>query len=134
MEKYPIEYDFREDVITISILVDDLEKAKSFYGDVFGFHPSYIEGEQFGWSELYLPVEKVKLGLDLVEKLPENRDKRNAAFGLCVKDLDAAKKYLESKNVKVGEIQDIPNMVSLMNCWDPFGNRIFLNSSPRVID
>ena len=73
-----------------------------------------------------------ELGLDKVDDLPQNRDPRDAAFSLSVKDLEVTKKYLESKKVKTAEIRDIPNMVSLMDCWDPFGNQILMISEPRI--
>lgn len=128
---FPIKYNLEDGTIYIPILVDDIPKAKSFYGDVFGFTPAFEEAEELGWSELHLPIKNVRLGLDLVEELPNNRNPRDVAFCLSVQDIDETKKYLESKNVKTTDIRDIPNMVSLMDCWDPFENLIQIMAAPR---
>jgi predicted enzyme related to lactoylglutathione lyase len=131
-KKYPIEFISNDDAIIVPILVDNLKKAKAFYGNIFGFHPAFEGAEELGWSELFLPVKGVKLGLDVVEKLPQKSEIRNAAISFSVKSLETTKKYLETKNIKTSKIRDIPNMVSLLDCWDPFGNLILLMSEPRV--
>ena len=130
-KKYPLEYELAEGVI-IPILVVDLPQAKEFYQTHFGFHPVFTDAEDMGWVELELPIPQIRLGVEEDRDKSTEKESKKAIFGIYVKDLHDAKEKLESNGVECDYIRDIPEMVSLMNCWDPSGNLILLMSTPRV--
>jgi predicted enzyme related to lactoylglutathione lyase len=61
-------------------------------------------------------------------------DVKKGSGTLCfnVTDLEGTKKYVESKGVKAKDIRDIPNMVSMFEMIDPFGNEILFVGEARV--
>lgn len=130
-EKYPIDYNFDDNVVYIPILVKNLTQAKQFYKDVFGFEPFFLEAESLGWVELSLPIKGVILGLDLETEMSIEKETRNASFTLSVRNIDETFNYFKEKKIECGDIRDIPSMVSLLDCWDPFGNLIQIMAPPR---
>ena len=119
-KEYPLDY--RN--VYFQLSVDDLERAKNFYEDVYGLEVSWYTSPEDGWCELYLPGEGSRLGLNL------GGDAGVLTFE--VGDLEAAKSYLEGRGLEAGEITDVPDMVSYFNTADSEGNRIQIVSEPRV--
>lgn len=117
---YPISYR----TVYFQLGVEDLERAKGFYEDVFGLGVSWYVSPEVGWCELELPGEGSRLGL--------NAGGSGGVLTFDVEDLEAAKAYLEGKGLETGEITDIPDMVSYFNTADPEGNKIQIVSDPRV--
>ena len=111
--------------------VKDLERAKNFYEEVFGFEVAWYEGPEIGWCEFHLPGSKANLGLNASRK-DEHTGTDFSVLTLDVKDLEGTKKYLDSKGVETTEIMDNPNFVSFFNMKDSEGNRIQIVGDPRV--
>ena len=125
---YPIPY--KTDQVYFSYDVKDYERAKKFYTEVLGFEISWDGGTEVGWIEFDLPVPGARVGLSI---LREGEVKVGSGMlVLVVHDLEASKKYLESKGVETEDIVDVPDMVSWFNAKDPEGNIIQFVSDPRV--
>jgi predicted enzyme related to lactoylglutathione lyase len=130
MTKYPFEFS-KEDVIYISMDVADFERAKKFYQDIFNFEITFDAGKEVGWCELELPIKRIKLGLNY----NENKEIKpgSTSLGISVEDIEATKKYLDSKSVYTTEIRDLPDLVSLFDMKDSEGNLIQFIGKPRII-
>jgi predicted enzyme related to lactoylglutathione lyase len=101
----------------------DLEKSIAWYRDVLGFSILY-KMEEMGWCELKSPVHGVNVGLSQVES-PEVKGGATLTWG--VKDIDAARSALESRDVRFdGDTMTIPDMVRLATFYDPDGNKLML--------
>lgn len=108
--------------LTLSMQSSDRKKSQQWYQDVLGFELLY-EVEEIGWSELKSPVARVNLGLSQVEKVTPG----GAVPTFGVEDVDAARKELESKDVRFdGETREYPGMVKLATFFDPDGNALML--------
>ena len=126
---YPFEFS-KEDKFYISLDVADLDRAKRFYQDIFNFEITFDAGKEVGWCELELPVKGLKLGLSY----NENKEVKlgSTTMAICVEDIEATKKYLNSKSVYTTEIRDIPDMVSIFDMKDSEGNLIQFIGKPRI--
>ncbi|WP_457559617.1 VOC family protein [Candidatus Harpocratesius sp.] len=113
----------------ISIEVKNIEKAKKFYTNVFGFSIAWDGGDEIGWCELKLPVKGVRIGLDLKKEGEIIHGSTTLTFN--VNNLEATREYLIQKKVRTTEIRDIPKMVSMFDCWDIDGNKILIIGDPR---
>ncbi len=106
--------------LTLSLPVADLNRAIDWYQKVLGFRLDF-RMDDVGWCELKSPVDKVTVGLSVVEQ--PNPGGATPTFG--VKDIEAAKAFLESNDVRIdGEIITIENMVSLLTFYDVDGNTL----------
>lgn len=106
--------------LTCSMPANDLQSAIDWYQDVLGFKLLY-KVDEIGWCELASPVERVNVGLSAVEK--PNPGGATPTFG--VKDIQAAKAVLESKDVRIdGDVMVIEGMVKLLTFFDPSGNAL----------
>ena len=126
--KFPIEYNNEDAIFYISVYVDDFTKAKEFYSNIFGFQVVFEKAEEMGWLELSTPTKDVRIGLSLREKL--SNDEKKSIMSISVKDVTQVRGFLEKNQVKIGEIQNIPDMVAILDSWDPFGNLIQLIGPP----
>ncbi len=124
-------FPFKSDSIYFQYNVKDIERAKNFYVETFGFEVSFDGGSEVGWCELSLPVKGTKLGLNL---LPPDTELTPGSGVLTFEltDLEKGKKMLTSKGVKTDEIIDIPKMVSYFNTQDSEGNKIQFVGEPRL--
>ena len=108
------------DVILTWYSVDDLEKAKKFYGDILGLKQTF---EMPGWAEFAAAEGAVSIGLSA---RPAN-EKGSGVVVLRVADLDKARKELASRGVKFeGEVEEVPGVVRIGTFRDPAGNRLQL--------
>jgi catechol 2,3-dioxygenase-like lactoylglutathione lyase family enzyme len=89
--------------------VTDLQVAKDFYADIFGFEVLFDHKKaglikEFGWVELSLPFHGARLGLNLIRK---GRVKQGSGQ-LCfyVTDINAAREYVERKGVLTDDVPD----------------------------
>jgi len=109
--------------LTCAFSVKDLDSAIAWYRDVLGFELAY-KLDEMGWCELTTPVKNVNVGLSQVES-PHVEGGATLTFG--VKDIDAARTTLESRDVRFdGPTQTIPEMVKLATFFDPDGNKMML--------
>lgn len=112
--------------LTCAIQVKDRKASAKWYQDVLGFKLLY-DVEEIGWCELATSVERVNVGLSEVES-PQVKGGTTLTFG--VKDIDAARKQLESKDVKFdGSTRVYEGMVKLATFFDPDGNTLMLYES-----
>jgi len=108
--------------------VKDLEKAKTFYGDVLGMTNIF---EMPGWAEFGRAKGDAAIGLAAPRPdAPDGAPSSGATVVLGVDDLDEARKVLGARGVKFdGGVEEIPGVVRLSAFSDPFGNRIQLAQS-----
>ena len=111
----PITYETTN--LTISVNVSDLQRSIDWYREALGFDVEY-RLDEIGWAELTTPFGAVNVGLSQTE------DQRAGGivptFGVV--DIEAARRHLESRGVKLDEIFDVQGMVKLMGFYDPDGN------------
>ncbi len=109
--------------LTCSMQCTDLDKAIAWYQDVLGFSMIY-RMDDIGWCELGSPVERVNVGLSVVEN-PEVKGGATLTFG--VTDIGTARAALESRGVRFdGDTMTYPGMVSLATFYDTDGNKLML--------
>lgn len=109
--------------LTCAIQVKDRKASAKWYQDVLGFKLLY-DVEEIGWCELATSVERVNVGLSEVES-PQVKGGTTLTFG--VKDVNAARKQLESKDVRFdGSTRVYDGMVKLATFYDPDGNTLML--------
>ena len=117
-------FEYNENLV-ISVGVSDMEKAIEWYGDVLGLELVY-KLEQFGWCEMATATKHVTIGLGQTEE--QKAGGTTPTFG--VMDIDAARKHLESKDVRFdGDTYEIEGMVRLAMFYDPDGNSFMLAES-----
>ena len=121
------------DRMIFQIKVRNIERAKKFYEEIFGFENIWYEGPEIGWTEFNLPGDSPHLGLNSVEE-GEEFEMDSGVFTIQVKNLEETKKFLEKNGIETSEITDIPGMVSYFNMTDPEGNRIQIVSDPRITE
>jgi catechol 2,3-dioxygenase-like lactoylglutathione lyase family enzyme len=106
----------------ISTSVSDLERSIEWYGEMLGFQVIY-RLDDYGWAEVASSIHNVSIGLGQVEE--PKVEGPTPTFG--VKDIEAARGYLESKGVRFdGETRDVGGMVKLATFYDPDGNSFML--------
>lgn len=113
--------------------VEDLERAKKFYEDIFNFEIEWYMSPEVGWCEFNLPGGTPRLGLNTIEE-SESISEDSGTFTIEVNDIESAKDYLTEKGLNPSDITDVPNMVSYFNIYDTEGNRIQIVAAPRITD
>jgi predicted enzyme related to lactoylglutathione lyase len=108
----------------IRVPVDDIEKAKEFYGQVLGL-PQNTKLDHEDW------VEYEASNVTLAVMTPHTHDYEFAALppatiALGVPDVAAAKSQLEAEGVAVGDMWD-SGVCQGAGVSDPAGNRILLH-------
>jgi glyoxalase/bleomycin resistance protein/dioxygenase superfamily protein len=84
---------------------------------VLGFDVEY-RLDDIGWCELKTPFGAVNIGLSQTEEQRAG----GTVPTFRVKDIAAARRHLEKRDVKTDEIFDVQGMVKLMGFYDPDGN------------
>ena len=106
--------------LTVSLPVSNLDEAISWYQSILGFELLY-RLDEMGWCELSSSVERVNVGLSVVEQ--PNPGGATPTFG--VEDIKQAKASLLSKNVRIdGDIITIEGMVHLLTFYDQDNNSL----------
>lgn len=105
--------------LTLSMAVTDLDRGIAWYEGVLGLELLY-RMDDIGWCELSSPVDRVNVGLSVVEHHAPGG--ATPTFG--VEDIEAARAMLVDKDVTVDDtgIVTIPDMVRLLTFYDPDGN------------
>lgn len=113
--------------LLVQIAVSDLDAACAFYGDVMGL-PLESRTESLEWARFILPTG-ARLG---VGRQDEVKGSGTASVNISVRDIEAARRLLESRGVVFdGPTQVIPGVVRLADFSDPDGNRIRLAGAAR---
>jgi len=113
----------------IAIPVSEVDRAKAFYVDQFGFIAEHdnTAGEDIRFVQLTPPGSacSIAIGTGIVDTEPGSV----AGLGLVVADADAAHAELASRGVEVSEVKEFPwgRFVFLS---DPEGNRWSLQQLP----
>jgi len=106
--------------LTVSLPVSNLDEAINWYQNTLGFELLY-RLDEMGWCELSSSVERVNVGLSVVEH--PNPGGATPTFG--VEDINQAKASLLSKNVRIdGDIVTIEGMVHLLTFFDQDNNSL----------
>ena len=109
--------------LTCAMNVSDLDKSVQWYQDMLGFTLLY-KMDDMGWCELSTETPKVNVGLSQDEKAG---GKGGATLTFGVKDIAAARKQLEERNVRFdGPTQTVAEMVKLATFFDPDDNALML--------
>jgi predicted enzyme related to lactoylglutathione lyase len=114
----------------IAIPVSDVDRAKSFYVDQFGFvaEHDHTVSEETRFVQLTPPGSacSIAIGKGIIDTEPGSA----AGLGLVVADADAAHAELASRGVDVSDVQEFPwgRFVFLS---DPDGNRWSLQQLPQ---
>jgi predicted enzyme related to lactoylglutathione lyase len=115
----------------IRVPVDDIDKAKHFYGEVLGL-PRNENLHHDDW------IEYEAANVTLAVMTPETHDQEFAPFppgtiALGVPDVAAAKAELEAKGIEVREMWD-SGACHGAGISDPAGNRILLHHRYKAYD
>jgi CreA protein len=115
---------------TVEVRVADVDKAIKWYGEMLGF-PLAFKLPDSSWAEVETNVANFWIGFSKAEPVKEG-EKAAANKGggtpiLSVKDVDAARKLMESRGVKfTGPTQIVADMVKLAGFVDLDGNALSL--------
>ena len=120
----------KKDSIIFEIDVKDLDRAKKFYMEKFGFEILWDGGNEVGWCQMKLPVPGASLGLNLLREGEVTKGSGTLYFDTT--DLEGVEKHLKDNGVETQPIHDIPDMVSILIAIDPDGNEIGIVAEPRV--
>ena len=108
---------------TAALAVSDYGRSLAWYRDVLGFEVVF-ELETWGWAQLRSPIDGLLIGIGQSEEIKEGG---GATITFRVKDIEAARAYLESEGVRFdGEISQVEDMVRLTTFYDPDGNAFML--------
>jgi catechol 2,3-dioxygenase-like lactoylglutathione lyase family enzyme len=121
----PIRYETTN--LTISVNVSDLQRSIDWYREALGFDVEY-RLDEIGWAELTTPFGAVNVGLSQTED--QRAGGTVPTFGVV--DIEAARRHLESRGVKLDEIFDVQGMVKLMGFYDPDGNPWMLAETSKT--
>jgi len=106
--------------LTLSLPVSNLDAAIDWYQKTLGFELIY-RLDDVGWCELKSSVDKVNVGLSVVES--PNPGGATPTFG--VQDIKAAEAFLRSMEVRIdGDIVTIEGLVSLLTFYDQDDNSL----------
>jgi catechol 2,3-dioxygenase-like lactoylglutathione lyase family enzyme len=107
----------------VNLLVDDLDAAEQFYGDLLGW--SHATRPDFGFPGAWFDLGgQGQLHLVVVDRMPEPS---GAHFAVEVDDLDAVVAVLEGAGMKVSAGGGTPGAGRQAFCQDPAGNLIEFN-------
>ena len=109
--------------------VTDLDRSVKWYQDVFGFE-IILDLREMGWVELSTPVKGSMIGLGTPQPDEKARTNGGSKISFGVRDIEAVRKRLATKGIKVPEIVDIPDTVRLLEFSDPDGNTLMLHQVP----
>ena len=113
---------------TAALAVSDYGRSLAWYRDVLGFDVVF-ELEAWGWAQLQSPVDGLLIGIGQSEEVKEGG---GATITFRVKDIEAARAYLEGEGVRFdGEISQVEDMVRLTTFYDPDGNAFMLAQQLR---
>ena len=108
---------------TAALEVSDYDRSLAWYRDVLGWEVVF-ELRDWGWGQLQAPVDGLLVGIGQSEEVKQGG---GATLTFTVKDIDAARSYLEGEGVRFdGETSQVEDMVRLATFYDPDGNALML--------
>ena len=114
---------------TITALeVKDLKASVAWYRANLGFGV-HIDLSEMGWVELSTPTEHFMVGLGAAQPGVELRTNGGSAIVFGTTDIEGARTRLLERKVEVGEVQEIPGIVRLLEFQDPDGNKLMLHQA-----
>ena len=122
---------YTTDLVYYHRLVKDFNGMRRFYREILELEPGDEGFSEYGWCDFKLPVEGARLGLARTDSSLNHTDQADS-LNISVTNIEKLKQTLTAKGVKTGEIEDIPDMVSMMDSWDLEGNKIQFLGQPRV--
>jgi len=107
---------------TVTLMVEDLDRAQAFWTDALGFGLEYRAGPHFAM----LSRSGLRVGLHPRGDNPVAGDARGISFGLQVPDIEVAMQALESAGVGFpgGLVDDGP--IRRADFTDPDGTALYL--------
>jgi predicted enzyme related to lactoylglutathione lyase len=119
-----------DQLVDISYIVSDWQKAKKFYSETIGLPVAAFMGDEVGWMEF-----GAKEGTHLAIMLEPAGERRQSHEGgaiavFSVADAYAAVKDLRQRGVNCDDVIAIPNMVTFATFYDPDGNRLQVAGPP----
>lgn len=109
----------------VSINVTDLDRASSFYIDKLGL--AALPRPELGVEGIWLGAGDQEIHL-IVSNDPTRAPGQHFAFG--VDDLDGTVEQLQSMDIKVSTVNEIPNGARQCFIKDPEGNLLEFNQPP----
>jgi predicted enzyme related to lactoylglutathione lyase len=104
--------------VTSVVPVKDFESSFNWYKTFFDREPDVVPME--GIAEWQLAENAwVQVSVD-----PDRAGSTSVVF--CVKDVEAQRAALSSLNLAVGEIEEYPEIIKMVEIVDPDGNKIAL--------
>lgn len=112
---------------TVKYDVQDVAKAKEWYGKVFGVQPYFDEPAYYvGYN-----IGGYELGLTPAPKAPSKRDAAGVAYW-GVDDIKAAyQRLLDLGATSVSDVQDVGGGILVAEVRDPFGNVLGIIYNPH---
>jgi predicted enzyme related to lactoylglutathione lyase len=105
----------------VSIPVTDLDRARSFYGEVLGLGAPVYDLPDAGWIE-FATGGGGNISVTAAE--PGWQPSNGVTVVLDVEDCPAAVATLRSRGVACDDPQVFPGFVTFASFYDPFGNRL----------
>lgn len=113
----------------VIVPVTDVDRAKAFYVDKFGFNADHDQqvDENLRFVQLTPPGSacSIAIGMGLTEMEPGSID----GLQIVVKDIEAARDELESRGVTVDQIHDL-DWGRFIYLSDPDGNKWAIQEIP----
>jgi catechol 2,3-dioxygenase-like lactoylglutathione lyase family enzyme len=110
------------------ISVSDIKKAKEFFTNTVGLDLT-VDSPEYGWLELKGKQGGFALGVGQASEQCQLKAGQNAVVCFDVDNIEETKKDLESKGVKVANIEEVPGHVKLAFFTDEDGNLFHLAES-----
>ena len=111
----------------VSISVPDLDRARDFYGEVLGLGEPVYDLPDAGWIEFSTGSPGGNLSVTIAE--PGWSAAQGTTVVLNVADCRAAVEQLRSRGVRCDDPVDFPGFVTFASFYDPFGNRLQMDSA-----
>lgn len=115
-------------VAHVNLSIDDVERARHFYGEVLGLQPAPRPADA-GRPGCWFRLGEVELHLSIEEGAENLRSKRHVAFE--VSDLEAVRERLAAAGAPLEEGRQLPGMRRFF-VRDPAGNRLELYVEART--
>ena len=104
--------------------VSNLEAARDFYAQTFGFEQVYVDGQD-RWARLVR--DGVEIAVAEGEFAGGVEGEEEVIATLEVADVKAEAERLREAGLNVGVVLEIPGTIRLLDVYDPDGNRIQLS-------
>jgi predicted enzyme related to lactoylglutathione lyase len=105
--------------MTLQVQVDDIARARRFFGDIFGTAPEFEPHEDFlEWR--VVPGAEVWFQ---VVGVPEVRPLTNRVR-FRVPDVHRARRALRAASITPSEVTALPGVVRFLDFTDPWGNQL----------